>query len=715
MGSLARRAAGVGATMRSAGAFADEVVGDDGAGLADAVGAVGGLVLDGGVPPAVVVDDVGGFGEGEAEGAGAEGEDEEAGAGVVGEGGDLGAALGGGEGAVEEGDGAAEAFGEGGAEGGADAGVLGEEEGGFAAGEDVVEEGEEGEELAGGGVFEAVAGAVADELEAGEEGEDGAVAVVVGAGVLGEGEVVGGGLGVGEGGVVLLGDAGGEVGEEGGVGLEAAEEEVGDGAAEALGVGVALGEVAAGAEEVGVEEVEDGPEVVEAVFDGGAGEGEAVGCGEGACGLGLAGGGVLDELGLVEDEGLPADAAEAGVVAPEVAVGGEDDVDPAGASGEGVAEGAVGADVAEDAEAGGPAGELALPHGQDGEGGDDEGGGGAGEEEGDGLEGLAEAHIVGEADAEAVGGGLHEPADALGLVGAEDAAEGQVAGGGQGHLAEEVLHGLGAGGDTEGAGEEEGEGAALGEEGGAEGVEGTAEGVEVNVAPFALDEGKGLAPAPVLPRRRIEFIGNSITCGYGIESEDRDAPFTYDTENHYYTYAALTARALQAQHLVVARSGIGVYRNYGSPASGSGDCMPAMYGRTLFLDPSERWEHSLYTPDVVCVNLGTNDVSEDKYDMKLLTGAYRRFVARLRDVYPKAKIVLLTGCMLNGRQLADVKKALDTVTAERREAGDGEVYRFDMSPQTGSLGYAPGWHPTMRQHRKMAVELTSYLKKLMNW
>lgn len=71
--------------------------------------------------------------------------------------------------------------------------------------------------------------------------------------------------------------------------------------------------------------------------------------------------------------------------------------------------------------------------------------------------------------------------------------------------------------------------------------------------------------------------------------------------------------------------------------------------------------------------------------------------------------------MLNGRQLADVKKALDTVTAERREAGDGEVYCFDMSPQTGSLGYAPGWHPTMRQHRKMAVELTSYLKKLMNW
>ena len=230
---------------------------------------------------------------------------------------------------------------------------------------------------------------------------------------------------------------------------------------------------------------------------------------------------------------------------------------------------------------------------------------------------------------------------------------------------------------------------------------------------FYLDGGKKLAPAPQLPRRRIEFIGNSITCGYGIESEDRDAPFTYETENHYYTYAALTARALEAQHLVVARSGIGVYRNYGSPASGSPDCMPAMYEQTLFLDSTEQWNHDLYTPDVVCVNLGTNDVSEDKYDENLLTDAYRGFAAHLRGIYPKAKIVMLTGCMLNGRQLDAVKKALDTVTAERRAKGDDEVYRFDFTPQTGSLGYAPGWHPTMRQHRKMAVELTTYLKKLM--
>ena len=83
---------------------------------------------------------------------------------------------------------------------------------------------------------------------------------------------------------------------------------------------------------------------------------------------------------------------------------------------------------------------------------------------------------------------------------------------------------------------------------------------------FYLDKGCTLAEAPALPERRIEFIGNSITCGYGVESDDRNDPFTYETENHFYTYAARTARALNAQHLVVARSGIGIYRNFGAPA-----------------------------------------------------------------------------------------------------------------------------------------------------
>lgn len=232
---------------------------------------------------------------------------------------------------------------------------------------------------------------------------------------------------------------------------------------------------------------------------------------------------------------------------------------------------------------------------------------------------------------------------------------------------------------------------------------------------FYLDKGCRLAEAPALPERRIEFIGNSITCGYGVESENPSDPFSYETENHFYTYAARTARALKAQHLVVARSGIGIYRNYGAPREGSKDCLPALYEQTLFMDSTEHWNHALYMPDVVCINLGTNDTSLENYDMHLLTEGYRGFMKRLRAIYPKARLVLLTGSMMNGKPLEDVKKAMDTVVREMHAKGDGAVYRFDMSPQTGSLGIGASYHPSMRQHQKMAYELTAFLKDLMKW
>ena len=232
---------------------------------------------------------------------------------------------------------------------------------------------------------------------------------------------------------------------------------------------------------------------------------------------------------------------------------------------------------------------------------------------------------------------------------------------------------------------------------------------------FLLDAGKTIPQLPLLPKRKIEFIGNSITCGYGTEVTDPNAPFKDETENHYYTYAAATARALNAQSLVVARSGIGIYRNYNGPKTGNKDCMPAMYTQTLFTDTTEVWDFSRYTPDVVCVNLGTNDVSTQPYDTGLLEKGYRNFLKTLRGYYPKAKIVLLSGCMLKGKPLEDVQTALNRVAREANDAGDSQVYRFDLTPADGSLGYGASWHPSKAQQYKGADELVPFLRSITGW
>ena len=231
-----------------------------------------------------------------------------------------------------------------------------------------------------------------------------------------------------------------------------------------------------------------------------------------------------------------------------------------------------------------------------------------------------------------------------------------------------------------------------------------------------LDEGARLLPPPALPQRTIEFIGNSITCGYGNESVMAPDPFEYETENHYLTYAQLTCRALDAYAHVVARSGIGVYRSYGGPKVGTpNNVMTTEYEYTNLYDHSERWDFNRFQPQLVCINLGTNDLSTNNYDTTLLKAAYQRFLKQVRSHNPKAKIVFLCGSMLNGKELDIARNILNEVTEEAHKKGDKEVYRFDFTPQRGDLGFGASWHPSLKQHEKMAAELTTYLRKLMKW
>ncbi len=243
---------------------------------------------------------------------------------------------------------------------------------------------------------------------------------------------------------------------------------------------------------------------------------------------------------------------------------------------------------------------------------------------------------------------------------------------------------------------------------------------------FVLDKGKTLADVPALPNRKLEFIGNSITCGYGNEGTNPNEHFDYATENHYYSYAALTARELDAQHWVVARSGIGAYRNYGGAKTGTPDSdMTMQYEYTGYAPTSklrnnggfdaEKWDFTRYQPDVICINLGTNDLSTNNYDVKLLKQGYMRLLKMVRQHNQQAKIVLLCGSMLGGKELNIAKEILNEVAEEREKSGDKQIYRFDFSPQTGGLGYGSDWHPSLWQHQKMAAELTAFLRTLMQW
>lgn len=212
----------------------------------------------------------------------------------------------------------------------------------------------------------------------------------------------------------------------------------------------------------------------------------------------------------------------------------------------------------------------------------------------------------------------------------------------------------------------------------------------------------------------IEFVGNSITCGYGNEGRIGER-FSAETENHYMTYAAITARSLNARTLVASKSGIGIYRNYAGPTEGNEDCMTNYYDRTFLYDKTPKYNFS-ERPDLVCINLGTNDMSTPGYDTTIFMNRYLDLISQIQANYDKPEIVCLLGTMLTGEPLEMERTCINKVVQRANALGKGSVHIFEMTPQDiKKNGLAIDTHPTVKQHIQSARQLTEYISKLKGW
>jgi len=226
--------------------------------------------------------------------------------------------------------------------------------------------------------------------------------------------------------------------------------------------------------------------------------------------------------------------------------------------------------------------------------------------------------------------------------------------------------------------------------------------------------GGQLLAAGAAPARRVEIYGDSITAGYGMDGAGPSCPYTPDTENHYLTYAALTARTLNAELHAVAWSGIGMYRNYGVSGA-SADAMPAVYARTLASTATSTWDFAKWLPHAVVINLGTNDASTSGDPGTPYETAYLTFVRTLRQKYPDAHLLLTIGPMLDGANLTAIKTHLQKVIATRAGEGDTKMSFLEFPVQQQADGYGCDWHPSPATNAKMATLLTAELKARLGW
>lgn len=211
----------------------------------------------------------------------------------------------------------------------------------------------------------------------------------------------------------------------------------------------------------------------------------------------------------------------------------------------------------------------------------------------------------------------------------------------------------------------------------------------------------------------IEFLGDSITCGYaclGINGiDDRNAATTDGTS----TYAYLTAQALGADFSMVAVSGIGIYK-------GTSTSLPIM--EDVFLYNSYYRSHTTpdynptRVPDIVVINLGTNDEARIDGSESAFSKNVKSLIETVRNTYQEqVPIVFCYHSMKTGTVAPDL---ISKVIRQQGGAGAG-LYSVVMTEDENaskpaySHNGAPGNHPNAEQHRKQAQTLTSFLQSIL--
>lgn len=218
---------------------------------------------------------------------------------------------------------------------------------------------------------------------------------------------------------------------------------------------------------------------------------------------------------------------------------------------------------------------------------------------------------------------------------------------------------------------------------------------------FQIDNGASLLEPEPLPNLKIEFIGNSITCGYGIEGGTRPA-----SDNSYKAYAAVAARQLNAQFHTTSYSGIGVVTGYAS------FLMKDIYNRTIAITSytpfptNNTFDFTRFIPNVVVVALGTNDYNTG-FNTTTFKPGYTDLIAQIRALYPNSSIICTNSPMVSNAILGN---SINEVVTNLKTAGDMKIYYFSFSNMIGG-GYSG--HPGATDGQTHGKQLADFIKTIL--
>ena len=237
---------------------------------------------------------------------------------------------------------------------------------------------------------------------------------------------------------------------------------------------------------------------------------------------------------------------------------------------------------------------------------------------------------------------------------------------------------------------------------------------------FTRSEAKNLRKPKASTRKKIEFIGDSITCGMG--NDETHFPCGqgqwFDQHNAYLAYGPTLSRTLDFDFLLSSVSGIGMYRNWNDEHE-SEAIMPDVYENLYLKNEIVKPYDFAFQPDVVSICLGTNDFSDGDgtkprlpFDQKKFVGNYVEFIKTVYRHYPETRIVLLNSPMLSGAKKETLKNCLkQVILAFESDAKHPKIQYFEFREM---IPKGCGYHPDAADHQIMADQLEPFFKKLLN-
>ncbi len=238
---------------------------------------------------------------------------------------------------------------------------------------------------------------------------------------------------------------------------------------------------------------------------------------------------------------------------------------------------------------------------------------------------------------------------------------------------------------------------------------------------------------------KIEFIGDSLTSGEGLigaKGEEDWIPMWFGTVQNY---AVQTAWALNAEYRILSQSGWGVFTGWdNNPHSNMPEYYEKVCGlvngeRNISLGAHREYDFSSWQPDLVVVNLGTNDTAafyqpewkdettgekhkqrlkEDgsflEEDLKAFEEALTGFLFKLRHCNPKAHIVWAYG-MAGLPMMPAIYRAFEKY---RGSSSDTNMSIFQL-PVTSAEEEGSRYHPGAPAHTKAAAALSEYVMNIL--